>query len=124
MGKISVKGIPISDGRYSLLQNIVNQLESCHYTCEVGALEDNQAFIELKEQAKMLMEEPKFVLVFAKYPNVGFLKNGLFDSMRKGWDLFPTWTKIVIKYHTNRISRSVNFLDKFEKEIKLKQKNT
>lgn len=31
------------------LREIVTQLESCHYECEAGALENNVAFIRLKE---------------------------------------------------------------------------
>lgn len=31
-----------------LLKNIVQQLESCDYTCEAGTLENNTAFQRLK----------------------------------------------------------------------------
>jgi hypothetical protein len=34
------------------LQEIIEQLESCHYECEAGTLENNVAFIELKRIAR------------------------------------------------------------------------
>lgn len=34
------------------LQRIVDQLRSCNYECEAGALENNVAFIELERQAQ------------------------------------------------------------------------
>lgn len=38
--------------KYDSLQKIVDQLESCHYECEGGILENNIAFIKLKQLAK------------------------------------------------------------------------
>lgn len=37
---------------YDTITDIVNQLESCGYTCEGGPLEMNMAFIALKKMAK------------------------------------------------------------------------
>jgi hypothetical protein len=34
------------------LKEIIEQLESCNYTCEAGPIENNVAFIELKELAE------------------------------------------------------------------------
>lgn len=36
------------------LKDVVEQLEACHYECEAGALENNVAFIRLKEIANAL----------------------------------------------------------------------
>ncbi len=126
MKKHEVLGVPIVDERYSLLQNIVDKLESYNYIGDDGSLEKNIAFCELKEQARLQLKQPQFILTFAKYPKIGFLKNGLIDSVLPLWQLFPLWTKMVIKYHVLRISKSVNFLDSFERRIitKIKAKNT
>lgn len=35
------------------LKEIVEQLESCEFTCEGGPLEDNLAFIALKETSQI-----------------------------------------------------------------------
>lgn len=35
-----------------MLKEIVEQLESCGYTCQAGPLENNTAFVKLKELAE------------------------------------------------------------------------
>jgi len=117
MKKEILCGIPIQSDRYSLLQNIVNKLESGHYESGGIPLENDEAFIDLKNQAKSQIENPQFILVFAKYPKVGFLKRGLLDSILPMWKELPWWPKIIMEHHVRRISKSVNFLDRFEKEI-------
>jgi hypothetical protein len=38
------------------LQEIIEQLESCHYECEAGTLENNVAWRELKERVEAIEE--------------------------------------------------------------------
>jgi hypothetical protein len=35
------------------LQEIIEQLESCHYECEAGTLENNAAFRKMKQVAEL-----------------------------------------------------------------------
>lgn len=40
-----------------ILDDIINQIESCHYTCKAGKLENNIAWKELKRFARVLEKQ-------------------------------------------------------------------
>lgn len=53
------------------LQEIIEQLESCHYECEAGPLENNVAWIELKQ--------------LMKRPDGEKLREGLAEYAHEAW---------------------------------------
>jgi hypothetical protein len=110
-----ISGIFIDVDRFALLQNIVNKLESCNYQGSEGTLENDVAFIELKEIAKRQLKTPRFIISYAKYPKVGLLKGGLSDGLVRINKILPAYVKWYWLLHVRLISKAVNSLDNLDR---------